>query len=126
MTFNKLFLTLVTLALAVFSQAALAITIVNNNSRDIDYTISTDPVGLNVCSSGQLGKGASMSWITSSPSLFCNNPATLYVSVMGLSTFSRAKYCTPKGSGNGKLQNVGTIVSVADAGFGKGIYCYVQ
>ena len=113
-------------ALVSLSLPTLAITIVNNNSQQVTYTIATNGF-LSKCAEGTLGVGGRVQWLSSGPVWLhplCGGegPKHVEISVRGLSPIP--VNCTPANSHNPRLSNQGTTVTISSTQYG--IECYTS
>lgn len=110
--------------LAVSSMAS-AITIVNNNTKPIDYTIYTNGFATTCASATNFPVGAQITWTSSSLNPLCQHPEHVEVHVSGASS-TKGAFCTSHASSSPQLLNDGTVATVSDAGFLQGVHCYTD
>lgn len=108
------------------SSPAMAVTIVNNNTQSIRYTIATNGF-MTTCDEGSVGVGGNVSWLTAGSKWlhpFCGGegPTHVEITVTGLSPLPTN--CTPHNSHNPRLTNKTAVVKVAASQYG--VECYLD
>lgn len=111
---------LAALLAAAISSPIMAVTIINNNTQTVNYTIATNGF-MTTCDQGSVGVGGSVSWLTAGskwlhPLCGGEGPTHVEITVTGLSPLPTN--CTPHNSHNPRLINKTAIVKVEASQYG--------